>query len=60
MVNEILEALIPELLLCLSFFLIPVTIDLSAVWKRNLDNTNPLEIKRTELMTEIQIFQTKW
>ena len=40
--------------------LIHVTIYLSAVWEKNKDNTNPLEIKWTELMTEIQIFQMTW
>ena len=33
---------------------------LSAVQKRNIDNTNLLEIKQTEQLTDIQIFQMTW
>ena len=59
MVNEILEALLPELIM----FLISSNISNNLifqqlVWKRNKDNTNLLDIKQKDRqMTDFQIFQ---
>ena len=59
MVNEILEALLPELIM----FLISSNISNNLIFqqlvcKRNKDNTNLLEIKQKDRqMTDFQIFQ---